>query len=377
MSQFAALRKKRMYDTINVIMQYQRAFFAVVVFSLLACAAVSAGASPQKEAASGGPAGRTGIFVDSTGRRVELPAEIKRIAPSGGVAQMFLTAIAPDLFCAVTAAYTPLEKEYLPRSVTGLPVVGQFYGQANFNPEEIAAIAPDLIIDVGQPKESAARDMDAITHATGIPAVHITADLRGTAAAFRTLGKLLGREEKGEALAGYCERTLALAEDILQTAGEGKRRTLYCLGSRGLNIYAKGSFHSEILDWMTENIAVVANPSSRGTGNESNMEQILLWDPDVVIFAPESVYGSAAADPVWKELRAVRNGAFFKVPQGPYNWVAAPPSINRFLGILWLGTMLYPQYARYDLYRETAEYYRLFYGYALSREQFELLTGPR
>jgi iron complex transport system substrate-binding protein len=54
--------------------------------------------------------------------------------------------------------------------------------------------------------------------------------------------------------------------------------------------------------------------------------------------------------------------------------MGSPPSINRYLGMLWLGKILYPEYARYDLYNETAEYYRLFYGKELSREQYQALT---
>jgi iron complex transport system substrate-binding protein len=55
--------------------------------------------------------------------------------------------------------------------------------------------------------------------------------------------------------------------------------------------------------------------------------------------------------------------------------MGGPPSINRYLGMLWLGKILYPQYAAYDLYAEVAEYYRLFYGRELSREQFDRLTA--
>jgi iron complex transport system substrate-binding protein len=55
--------------------------------------------------------------------------------------------------------------------------------------------------------------------------------------------------------------------------------------------------------------------------------------------------------------------------------MGGPPSINRYLGMLWLGKILYPQYAQYDLYTETAEYYRLFYGKELSRERFDRLTA--
>jgi iron complex transport system substrate-binding protein len=268
-----------------------------------------------------------------------------------------------------------VEAEFIPPYFSDLPVVGQFYGARNLNPEEIARIGPDLVIDIGEPKDSIAKDMDEISASIAIPAVHITADLRSTPQAFRTLGKLLDREARGEELARFCEKTLSAAGTIMDRVGDNKKSVLYCLGKAGLNVLAKGSFHSEILDWMTDNRAVVDNPASRGSGNETNLEQILLWNPEVILFNPDSIYASAASDPAWRQLGALQSGAYYQVPQGPYNWMGSPPSINRYLGILWLGKILYPQYASYDLYAETAEYYRLFYSHALSREQFARLTA--
>ncbi|MDR1898384.1 MAG: ABC transporter substrate-binding protein [Treponema sp.] len=315
------------------------------------------------------------LFTDSVGRDVAVPAEITRIVPSGTLAQMFLLAIAPDLLCAVSSAYTPEQAEFIPPAVLNLPVVGQFYGGGNLNLEEIAALGPDVVIDIGDPKDSAAEDMDAISEAIAVPAVHITATLTSAAGTFRALGRLLGREERGEALALFCDRTLAGAGDLAAKLGNRRKSVLYCMGTAGLNVLAAGSFHSEVLDYLTDNRAVVDAPSSRGSGNEVNLEQLFLWDPEVILFAPGSVYETAGADPVWRQLRAIRDGAYYEAPLGPYNWMGTPPSINRYLGILWLETILYPEYAAFDLYAETAEYYRLFYGYDLSRERFDSLTA--
>lgn len=217
--------------------------------------------------------------------------------------------------------------------------------------------------------------MDQISASVAVPAIHITAALRSTPEAFRTLGKLLGREARGEALAAFCEKTLATADRIEEQAGSSKKQVLYCLGKSGLNVLPRGSFHSEVLDKLTDNQAVVDNPAGRGGGNETNMEQILLWDPEAIIFGTGSVYTAAGSDPAWRQLRAIRDGAYYEVPAGPYNWMGTPPSINRYLGMLWLGKILYPEYASYDLYAEVAEYYRLFYDYTLSREQYDRLTA--
>ena len=315
------------------------------------------------------------VFTDSAGREINLPSPIRRIAPYGSLAEMYLIPLAPDLFCAKTAPSRSGEAEFLPSGLSALPSIGQFYGQATFSPEEVARIRPDVIIDIGETKKSIAKDMDDISAITGIPVIHIHADLRSTPEAFRTLGKLLDRAEKGEELALFCEKILTRAEGIMRRVGTAKKSVLYCMGNKGLNVLARNSWHSEIIDWMTDNLALVDTPSSRGSGNESNMEQLLLWNPEVLFFGPGSVYGSVKNDPVWREFRAVASGAYYEVPFGPYNWLGTPPSINRYLGILWMGAVLYPQYASYDLYTETREYYRLFYNYDLSRERFAELTA--
>ncbi|MDR1301144.1 MAG: ABC transporter substrate-binding protein [Treponema sp.] len=318
------------------------------------------------------------LFTDSAGREVTIPAQITRLVPSGTLAQMFLLAIAPDMFCAISSAYPEDVVEFIPEYVLQLPVVGQFYGADNLNLEEIAAIGPELVIDIGEPKESIAEDMDAISAAIAIPAIHITATLQSTPQAFRTLGKILGREEKGEALAAFCEKTLSRSQELMAQVGDNKKPVLYCLGQSGLNVIARGSFHAEVLDYLTLNQAVVANPASRGTGNETDLEQLLLWDPEVIIFGPGSVYGTAGSDPTWRQLKAIRNRTYYEIPFGPHNWMGMPPSINRYLGLIWLEKILYPEYpqvAQFDLYTEIATYYRLFYDYELSREGFEKLTA--
>jgi iron complex transport system substrate-binding protein len=334
---------------------------------------------PTSEGADvGGDAGAVSrSFTDSVGREVDLPVNISRIAPSGALAQMFLIAIAPDMLVSVASEYGEDALKYIPDVTKSLPVVGQFYGSDDLNLETIAAINPDVVIDVGEPKDTIVEDMDGITQALAVPAIHITASLQSTPEAFRTLGRLLGREEKGEALAQYCERVLELTARVMDKVGENKTGVLYCLGDAGLNVLAKTSFHSEVLDYIADNRAVVDAPSSKGSGNETDLEQISLWDPEVIVFAPDSIYDDAAADPAWAQLSAIRNGRYYKTPFGPYNWMGMPPSINRYLGMLWLTKTLYPNLAEYDLYEEVGEYYSLFYWIDLTETEFNALVEGR
>lgn len=80
------------------------------------------------------------------------------------------------------------------------------------------------------------------------------------------MGKLLGREAEAEVLAKYCDDTYASVQDIMAAVGEeNKISALYLLGDSGLNVIATGSFHAETFNLLTNNLAEVDDPSSRGS----------------------------------------------------------------------------------------------------------------
>ncbi|MTQ96458.1 ABC transporter substrate-binding protein [Pseudoflavonifractor sp. BIOML-A6] len=364
-----------------------------MVFSLAACAQTpaqpgtdptpSASGSPSPSAApSAEPsveptAAGTRSFTDSCGRTVEIPADISRIAPSGPMAQIVLFALAPDKFVGIASKWSKETESFIDGSYYNLPVLGQLYGSSagELNLETLAAADPQVIIDIGEPKKTIAEDMDAMSEQLGIPAVHIDAYTATMGDTYRLLGELLGLEEEAAVLADYCDERYSGTLSLMERVGGNRANVLYCLGDQGLNVIAKDSYHGEVLDLMTNNLAVVDAPSSKGTGNESDMEQLILWDPDVILFAPQSIYATVDGDATWQSLKAIRNGSYYEVPFGPYNWMGFPPSVNRYLGMLWMGSLLYPEYVDYDLYTEVARYYKLFYHCDLTQEQFDALTA--
>lgn len=328
------------------------------------------------------PKGPSGIetvdFCDCAGRVIEVPARITRVVPSGPLAQILLFSLAPDLLVGLSNRWDPAAEEYIDAASFNLPLLGQFYGgKGELNLEQIATADPQVVIDVGEPKSSTGEDMDGITGQVGIPAVHITATLERMGDAYRKLGELLGREAEAEALAEYCEGVYSGARNILNRVGDGgKVALLYCTGEDGLNVIARDSFHAEVLDLLGDNVAVVEDISSKGTGNPVDLEQILLWDPSVIIFSPDSVYGGVAEDKAWRQLGAVRDGTYYEVPGVPYNWMGFPPSVNRFMGMIWLLQLLYPEEAGYDLRAETVKFYDLFYHCPLDDARYgELMAG--
>ncbi len=312
----------------------------------------------------------TVLFTDDAGREVEVPKDITRIAATGPLAQIVLFALAPEYFVGTSSAWSKEAEEFL-GDYYDLPVLGQLYGSADLNLEQLAAVDPQVIIDVGEAKGSIAEDMDATQEQLGIPTVHIDAYTDTFADAYRKLGALLGLQERAEELATYCEKVYGRAQSIMETVGEeGRVNLLYLLGEDGLSVIAGGSYHAEIIDMLASNLAVVDNPSSKGSGNPVDMEQLLLWDPDMIVFAPGSIYAAVGEDPLWQDLTAIQNKNYVEVPFGPYNWMGFPPSVQRYLGILWLTDLFYPDACDYDLKAEVTEYYDLFYHCELTDEQY-------
>ena len=105
-------------------------------------------------------------------------------------------------------------------------------------------------------------------------------------------------------------------------------------------------------------------------------EQLLLWDPEVVIAIEPAFVSAAGADDVWKSVKAVRTGRLYLAPADPFGWVDSPPSVNRLIGLKGLGRFLYPEASPELLRAETRNFYNLFYHRAPDERQLnELLSG--
>lgn len=316
------------------------------------------------------------VFVDSCGREVLVDKEITKVALSGTLAQIVVFALAPEKMVGLVSEWDSMAKEYLATEYYQMPVIGQLYGgKGEINLEELLAVAPQLVIDIGEAKDGMAEDLDALQQQTGIPFVHIDAYLDNTAEMFRIVGDLLGAEEQAEKLATYWTTHFDMVNDILAEVGESKAELLYIAGDEGLNVIANGAYHSEVIDMFSNNIAIVENPSSKGTGNEVDMEQLLMWNPQYLIFDSESIYDQVAERPEWQNMDAVKAGRYYEVPAGPYSWLGFPPSVQRILGMMWMEQLFYPEYCDFDLKAAVTEYYSLFYHCELTDAQYEALVA--
>ena len=87
-------------------------------------------------------------------------------------------------------------------------------------------------------------------------------------------------------------------------------------------------------------------------------------------------HGRWIKGPGMKLITAIKNGAYYEVPFVPYNWMGFPPSVQRYLGMMWLSKVLCPEAtADYDLCSDVQEYYKLFYHCDITRAQYDALVA--
>lgn len=359
---------------------------AVMVLGLAACGAktpapAATEAPTAAEATSeptAEPVPETISFTDSCGRTVELPANSMKIAPSGPVATMILLAFAPERLVCSGTNIDANQVPYLYEGVADLPVTGQLYGgKSTLNLEQLLATGAEVVIDLGDFKKSIAEDLTALQEQTGLPCIFLEADLAHMADAFRSLGTLLGMEERGEELAGLVEETLTMAaENSARITEEQMISVLYSSGSDPLGTNAEGSSQAQVLGIIgAKNAVVVEEVTSKGGGNMINMEQLYNFDPDVILVTDTAALEIIESEAAWQEVRAVKDGKVYTVPLEPYCWMSGPPSMNMILGVWWLGNLLYPEVYDYDMTAKAQEMYKTLWNYDLTAEEATAILG--
>ena len=312
---------------------------------------------------------------DSAGRAVPVPARVERVFPAGPPAAIFLYTLAPELLIGWPRANRPEEREFLLPDIGNRPEVGRITGRGNTaNLEVVLALKPDLILDVGSVNPTYVSLADRVQQQTGIPYALLDGRFEGIPLAYRTLGALIGRREQGEAFARSAEDTIkTITQRIEAIAPERRPRVYYARGPRGLETGLGGSINVETIELLARNVA----GGTRGGLATISIEQVLLWNPDVIVTIDQDFAAHVPSDPAWAPIAAVRARRVHLSPKLPFGWVDFPPAVNRLIGLWWLAKILYPDRFPEDLRTLTREFYARFYHVTPSDAQIDRVLAGR
>jgi iron complex transport system substrate-binding protein len=312
---------------------------------------------------------------DSTGRAIEIPEKITRVFPAGPPAAIMLYTLAPDLLLGWPRANRPEEIEFLLPEVGARPEIGRITGRGNTaNLEVVIALKPDLILDIGSTSRTFVTLAERVREQTGIPYALLDGRFSATAASYRVLGALTGHQKQAETLAAHVEETFSTILKRIQSVPAADRpRVYYARGPRGLETGLGGSINVETIELLARN---VAGEQLGGLANVS-IEQVLLWNPDVIVTIDQTFAATVRSDPSWGSVAAVRQGRVHLSPKLPFGWVDFPPSVNRLIGLWWLAKILYPERFPEDLNALTRAFYKRFYHVEINDAQLARVLAGR
>ena len=158
-----------------------------------------------------------------------------------------------------------------------------------------------------------------------------------------------------------------------EVVGSERPRVYFARGPKGLATGLGGSINVETIELMARN---VAGETQGGLANVS-IEQILIWNPDVIVTIDQEFAASVRSDPSWASVKAVRDNRVYLSPKMPFGWVDFPPSVNRLIGLWWLAKILYPERFPEDLRTLTQQFYSLFYHVTPTAAQIDHVLAGR
>lgn len=185
-------------------------------------------------------------------------------------------------------------------------------------------------------------------------------------------GRALGREaleQAGAFVADYDRLFAAVASDLEQISSDERIRVLF-VGTDPLKVASGEMYQTRLIEAAG---GVSVSQALPGYWNEVNLEQILLWNPEVILIPP---YGPVMPADIlenadWTAIEAVQQGRVHRMPR-----VIAPidtPVPESLLGVAWMADVFYPDQIHIDVASEIDRFYAAYYDYDLTEEELERL----
>ncbi len=314
-------------------------------------------------------------ITDYLGRQVELPEKVERIAClyafTGHVTAML--GRGDD----IVAINNGLSRDVLLNTVS--PGIGNNpipYTHGDINIEELLTTDPDLVFinsEVGGIPAQAEK-----LEKFNIPYVVIDFNsLEEQMTAIQTIGDAVGESQKARDYNQYFQDCIDRVQQVAAKIPQDKRVRVYHSVNEATRTDTSSSLAA---DWMEKvglvNVSVNQELRFIDGKDYASLEQILLWDPEVILVNESGVGGYIMTNPQWAPLQAVKNNQVYQMPIGIARW-GHPGGLETPLAILWTARTVYPEYFEdLNIEDEARYYYKEFFNYEVPDELLQrILAG--
>lgn len=310
-------------------------------------------------------------ITDMLSRNVQMPVNVSRVASLSNSVTVLTYMLAPDKLIGWDSNRSVTQNMYMDSKYQTLQVMGG--GKKDANYETFISMNPDVVF-VGH--GTTVEDVNDMQEKLGVvPLLDVEGDnnLTNIDDAINFVGKVVGEQGRADALVSFHQKMLSEVTSRTSSIPESERkRVYYARDSTGLMTNPSGSSHTQLID-ICGGINVAEVPVTKGTVSVS-IEQVLKWNPDIMIVSDATFYQNVYSDPLWQNVKAVQNKQVYLVPNSPFNWFENPPGANTILGIPWTAKVLYPdKFSDMDLRNLTKEFYSSYYHYNLTDDELNAI----
>lgn len=312
-------------------------------------------------------------ITDMANRSVQIPASVNHIASTSPSMTTIVYMIAPEKLTGLNFAWNEYEEKYVPDSYKNLPVVGGWFGSQTGSYEEFIASEPDLIVDSVNEHGS---DISAVLEhqqkfgELPVVAVEDSNKLVNMSDSIIFLGEVVGAEDKAKDLSDFNEKYLSLVQKNAGNISD-KKSVYYAEGNDGLQTVPSGATQSQQINLVgAKNVADELSYGNNSASIQVSIEQVIKWNPDVIITTDPDFYDSVYKDSKWANIDAVKNHEVYLSPQSPFKWFGRPTGANLIIGLPWTANVIYPdEFGDLNIVEITQEFYSEFYHVDLSQEE--------
>lgn len=309
---------------------------------------------------------------DMAGRTVAIPGEVKSILALHPIPTYMLWQLAPDkmvskdkvfdgryLAAESVKAYPDTEIDKLKK----LPVTGVFF--KGTSPEQILQLNPDVIITLTKDPQ-----IDKLAGQVNLPVIAVSKDtLADYEESMRLLGKIVGNEAQANKLADWWRDNIrTMSQETGKIPQDEKPRVYFTGASDILTTPGESTIMASILKLAGgNNVATELSGKPTDESIPLSMEQILKWDPQVIITWKQTTKDQIMNGAEWKNVSAVKNGRVYVQPR-----YANMDGVTALVGMIWAhGKLYHDNDANYDKLFEDKmiEFYSLFHNNLIKPEQ--------
>lgn len=337
-----------------------------IIFVLVGCSSNSTAQKTEEKKP------QTKTITDITGKKVEVPLKITRIADSWQAHNEVVTMLgAGDKIVAtvLTQKSRPWLYKVNPQMNNAITV---FNSDGTANTEELVKTKPDIVfMPLNEKNGNKVSEL-------GIPTVQLNfTDFNGLKDCFKLTGDILGSDAKKRAdkYISYLDSKLNMITKITSTIPKDQKpKVLHVTSLAPLTVDGSNT----IIDaWIQAAGGINAAADVKGNNKQVSPEQMLQWNPDVIILSSNTLMKNANGkeimntllqDTTWQKVNAVKSGKVYFNPDGAFYWDRY--SAEEALQIQWAAKTLHPdKFQNIDIIKETRYFYKTFLNYNLTEEE--------